>query len=340
MLDHPRREPAPGVFRLVLPLPFPGLEAVNAYLLADGDGAVLVDCGIYDPAREDGGWSDLSAAIETTGYRVTDVRTLILTHAHIDHFGMAPLVVKESACEVWMHAAASADLEVLRDPDSARRRLADMLRDHGVGAAEIDELTRFEDWRAFVAGSVDPTSDLEGGEVLSAGGRQWKVVHTPGHAQSHVCLWSAVHGLLISGDHLLPKITPHIDFGRGRVEDPLGQFLRSLALIEDLDPSLVLPGHGRPFPEGAERARVVMRHHDRRLGAILQVVRKRPRSANEIVDEIFGEQLLNFDRRLALGEALAHLAYLRHRGEVERIESPHGYMYKKTGRRANAADDE
>lgn len=324
-----------------MPLPFPGLDEVNAYLIADGDEAILVDCGIHDPSRDDGGWSDLEAAVDATGFAVSAIRTLVVTHAHIDHYGMAARVIKEAGCDLWMHSAAASDLEVLRDPDAARGRLGDMLRDHGVGEDEVGELTRFEDWRAFVTGVVDATTELEGGEALSAGGRQWKVVHTPGHAESHVCLWSPVHGLLVSGDHLLPKITPHIDFGRGREPDPLGAFLQSLARIEELDPKLVLPGHGRPFPEGAERARVVMRHHDRRLGAILQTIRRRALTANEIVDEIFGEQLLHFDRRLALGEALAHLVYLRRRGEVERIEvEGGGYAYRKVAKRRPADADE
>jgi glyoxylase-like metal-dependent hydrolase (beta-lactamase superfamily II) len=166
------------------------------------------------------------------------------------------------------------------------------------------------------------------------------VIHTPGHSRSHICLWSATDRILISGDHLLPTITPHIDFKRGLEEDPLGEFLDSLAVIERLDPALVLPGHGRPFDGGAERARVVARHHDRRLGAIVQVIRNEPRTANEITDEIFGTSLLHFERRLALGEALAHLVYLRRRGEIERVRRDDGvYVYRKVSRRRSSEDD-
>ncbi|MDQ4125658.1 MAG: MBL fold metallo-hydrolase, partial [Actinomycetota bacterium] len=216
----------------------------------------------------------------------------------------------------------------------AKANLRELLADHGTSAAELDELTQFEDWRPFVSGVVEATHPCDGGETFDAGGRTWEVVHTPGHARSHVCLWSAGDGLLISGDHLLPTITPHIDFERGGEEDPLGEFLESLERVEDLSPEMVLPGHGRPFLEGAERARIIARHHDRRLGNILQVIRREPRSASDIVDEVFGSALLHFERRLALGEALAHLAYLRKRGEVERIETDDGtFVYKKVSRR-------
>ena len=334
-MEHRRREPAPGVFRVVLPLPFPGLNAVNAFLLADDDGPTLVDCGIRNPAPEgDHGWADLTGALAAAGAEVTSLRRLVVTHTHIDHYGMAARILEESGCELWMHRSAHEDLELYRDPTGATVNLRELLADHGASAEELDELTQFEDWRPFVSGVVDATHAVEGGESFDAGGRTWSVVYTPGHARSHVCLWSEGDGLLVSGDHLLPTITPHIDFERGGEEDPLGEFLESLEKVEDLDPKMVLPGHGRPFLEGADRARVIARHHDRRLGNILQVIRHEPRSASDIVDEVFGSTLLHFERRLALGEALAHLAYLRKRGEVERIESGDGtFLYKKVSRR-------
>ena len=335
-----RREPADGVFRLVLPLPFPGLDEVNAYLLRGEDGFTLVDCGIHLPDEDrDHGWDDLVAALSACDAAPGDISRLIVTHAHPDHYGMAARLVEETGCELWMHELSHEELRMYRDPDGARERLRELLADHGVGPEDLEEVTAFEDWRPFVSGVVEASHPLAGGERVTIGSREWEVVHTPGHARSHVCLWAEEPAALISGDHLLPTITPHIDFERQGEEDPLGDFLESLGRIEKLDPSLVLPGHGRPFAEGAERARVIARHHDRRLGAILQVVRKEPRTASEITEEIFGSTLLNFQRRLALGEALAHLAYLRKRGEVERIEGDGGsFLYKKVDRRARSDD--
>ncbi|HET7482884.1 MAG TPA: MBL fold metallo-hydrolase [Actinomycetota bacterium] len=340
-IDHKRREPAPGVFRLVLPLPFPGLDRVNAYMLAGGADTTLVDCGIFTPDEAgDHGWDDVVAGLNACGYEPADVVRLIITHPHIDHYGMAARFVEESGCELVMHERASDDIEGYRDPTAARETLREMLADHGVAPEEIGELTRWEDWRGFVSGVIEPTHPVAGGETFEIGPRTWEVVYTPGHSSAHVCLWSSADRILISGDHLLPTITPHIDFRRGVDDDPLGDFLESLATIERLDPKLVLPGHGRPFEDGAERARVVARHHDRRLGAILQVVRNEPHTADEITDEIFGTTLLHFQKRLALGEALAHLAYLVRRGEVERIETEDGKrLYRKASRRHRNDDD-
>ena len=341
-MEHKRREPAPGVLRVVLPLPFPGLDRVNAFLLRDESGDTLVDCGMRTPAPEhDHGFEHLTQALAAAGGSVDALTRLVVTHPHIDHYGLAAQVVDEAGCELWMHESTSADLEPLRDPESTVKQVEAMFADHGVPPGEIEGLTSYEDWRSFVTGVVEPTVTVKEGDTFECGGREWRFVHTPGHIGSHVCLWCEGDGLLISGDHLLPTITPHIDFKRGYEVDPLGDFLDSLAKVERLDPKLVLPGHGRPFEEGAERAKIVARHHDRRLGAISQIIRHEARSASEITEEIFGSTLLNFHRRLALGEALAHLVYLRKRGEIERLERDDGtYVFKKVRRQRPMEDDE
>lgn len=325
----------------MLPLPFPGLDRVNAYLLRDGDGVTLVDCGIYFP--DDGGdhgWTDLDAAFAAVGVRVDDVDRLIVTHPHIDHYGMAARLVAVTGCELWMHEASIEEIGYYRDPDAVTQRVKQLLAEHGVEPDEVDALAAYEDWRPFLAGVVDPSRPVTGGEEITAAGRSWQIVHTPGHSPAHICLFTEEGSLLISGDHLLPTVTPHIDFRRGD-DDPLGDFLASLGKIEVLAPDLVLPGHGRPFDDGADRARSVERFHDRRLGSILQVIRHESRTADEITDEIFGTTLLHFERRLALGEALAHLAYLRRRGEVERLEGDDGtFRYRKTRRRRAAEQSE
>ncbi|HYN35951.1 MAG TPA: MBL fold metallo-hydrolase [Actinomycetota bacterium] len=334
MTEHRRREPAPGIFRLVLPLPFPGLDRVNAYLMPDGENFTLVDCGIYDSAKEDGGWADLVGALEVCDAAPEKISRLIVTHPHIDHYGWAAALVERFGCDLWMHEASDEELQMYEDPETIIERLREMLADHGVDPSEVEDLTAFEDWRAYLSGIVRPTTPVRGDETFTVGERTWQVVYTPGHSRSHICLWTADERILISGDHLLPSITPHIDFRRGMDTDPLGEFLDSLHKIEKLDPALVLPGHGRPFDDGAERARVNARHHDRRLGSILQIIRREPHTATEITEEIWGSTLLNFQKRLALGEALAHLAYLVHRGEVERVERDGVIAYKKVDRRS------
>ena len=341
-MQHRRREPAPGIFRLVLPFPVAGIHNVNAYLLVDDDGVTLVDCGTL-LASEGGAteWGDLDKALEACDVSRADIARLVITHAHIDHYGMAARVVDDTGCELWMHEGSSDELEFYSDPQGATTKVRAMLADHGVPADDIVELTAYEDWSAFLSGVVEPTRRVTGGETLRAADRTWTLVYTPGHSPSHVCLWAEQDGSLISGDHLLGAITPHIDFRRGGRADPLGEYLGSLSKIEELEPSLVLPGHGRPFEDGATRARTIGRHHDRRLGAIQQVIRRAPHTASEITEEIFGTTLMHYQRRLALGETLAHLAYLRRRGEVEQVRHDDGtFAYIKTTRRHAAQEQD
>jgi glyoxylase-like metal-dependent hydrolase (beta-lactamase superfamily II) len=341
VLEHRRREPAPGVFRLVLPLPWPGLDRVNAYLLEGPDGCTLVDAGMFLPDDDGNGWDDVEGAFAATGHSPKDVSRLVITHTHIDHYGMAGRFVAESRCELVAHPLADRDIELYQHPEERVRRLRELFTDHGVAESELDELTQFEDWRRFISDVALPTSHVDDGDTISVGDRKWQVVYTPGHSENHICLWSATDRLLISGDHLLPTITPHIDYERHGEKDPLGDFLESLVKVEKLDPAISLPGHGGPFEEGAERARIVVRHHERRLGSILQVVRREAHTAEQITQEIFGSTLLNFQKRLALGEALAHIRYLSKRGEIERVKGDDGtWRYTKASRkRVREIDD-
>ncbi len=325
-----RLQPAPGIDRLVMPLPFQGLDRVNAYALSDGDGGIsLVDCGIFQEGR---GAGPLKEALTASGAALKDVRRLVITHPHPDHYGLASLLVEKTGCELWMHSDARADLDVYRDPGAAADTLSAALAHHGVPASELTELRAYEDWRPFISGVVEASHWLEGEELLTDGARSWQVIHTPGHDRAHVCLWSQSDGLLISGDTLLSSITPHVDHRGELGADPLGDFLASLGRLEELDPSLVLPGHGRPFDAGAERARAIAAHHQRRLGSILQVIRRRACTAAEVAQEVFGPELLHYQHRLALGETIAHLEYLRLRSEAEMSEKDGIYMYAKAKR--------
>jgi glyoxylase-like metal-dependent hydrolase (beta-lactamase superfamily II) len=335
VIEHRKREPAPGVFRLVLPLPFPGLRRVNAYLLADDDGCTLVDCGISDPGLQpDHGWTELLGALAACNIEPRQVTRLVVTHTHIDHYGMAGRLTDATGAQLVMHEKSQHDLASYRDPAAAERNLAGLLRDHGLPESEVQDLIAFEDWRPYVSAVVDATDAVQGDEVLVSGGRSWKVIYTPGHSPSHICLFSESDGLLLSGDHLLPTVTPHIDFQAGGQADPLGDYLSSLDKVAGLDPSLVLPGHGKPFQEGADRAGVIARHHERRLGSILQVIRYEPHTVSEITDAVFGPELFDFQRRLALGEVIAHLVYLSRRDEVDRVSRDDGtFAYVKIRRR-------
>ena len=226
MSDLDVAEVAEGVVRLALPLGIHGVPTVSAYLLHDDDGDTLVDCGVAAAAEEDDpadGTAALSAALAAAGSSIERVARLIVTHAHIDHFGLAGEVVRRSGGELWMHRRTDLDLAKYEDPEEAVDRRTLMLADHGLYGQELTESSEgLRDWLPVMPSIGRPSTLLDGGERLAAGGRTWEVVHTPGHSPGHVCLWDPGSRLLCSCDHLLRIVSPPVTFERGFEPDPMG----------------------------------------------------------------------------------------------------------------------
>ena len=220
-------EVADRVYRLALPLGIHGVPTVSAYLLRGDDGDTLVDCGIAagvdggDPGPD--GTAAVSAALAAAGSTLERLERLVVTHAHIDHFGLAGEVVRRSGGELWMHRRTDLDLAKYDDPDEAVDRRMLMLADHGLYGTELTESSEgLRDWLPVMPSIGRPSRLLDGGERLTAGGRTWEVVHTPGHSPGHVCLWTPSERVLCSGDHLLQVVSPPVTFERGLRAGPDG----------------------------------------------------------------------------------------------------------------------
>jgi glyoxylase-like metal-dependent hydrolase (beta-lactamase superfamily II) len=328
-------EVAPGLHRMALPLGIHGVATVSAYLLA-GDGAdTLVDCGVAAAPTEDGdpgpdGTAALEAALAACGSGFERIVRLVVTHAHIDHFGLAGEVVRRSGGELWMHRSTELDLAKYADPDEAVDRRELMLADHGLFGPELTETSRgLCDWLPVMPSVGRPSTLLDGGERFAVGDRTWEVVHTPGHSPGHVCLWSAADRLLCSGDHLLEVALPPVTFERGFEADPMGSYLESLDRVGALAPELVLPGHGAPFRDGARRAASISRNKRRRLERIREMVVSRERTVTGLTAELFPMPLTGAQRHFAMAEILADLAYFEVRDVLVRTRRADGvYVWR------------
>jgi glyoxylase-like metal-dependent hydrolase (beta-lactamase superfamily II) len=311
-------EVAPGVHRLALPLGIQGIPTLSAYLLSDPGGDTLVDCGIATGAGEEA-CGELDEALRACGSSVESVARLVVTHAHIDHFGLAGEVVRRSGGELWMHRRTELDLEKYADPDEAVDSRELMLADHGLFGPELTvSSVGLRDWLPVMPSIGKPSVLLDGGERVAAGDRTWEVVSTPGHSPGHVCLWSAADRILCSGDHLLQVASPPVTFERGFERDPMGSYLESLERVAQLDPVLVLPGHGPPFHDGVRRARTIARGKQRRLDQVRDLVAARPRTTTEITEELHPGSLTGAQRHFVMAELLASLAYHEVRGVLAR----------------------
>ncbi len=326
-------EVAPGLHRLALPLGIQGIPTLSAYLLRDDAGDTLVDCGIATGAGDEA-CGELDVGLRACGSAIERVARLVVTHAHIDHFGLAGEVVRRSGGDLWMHRRTELDLAKYADPDEAVDRRELMLADHGLFGRDLTvSATGLRDWMPVMPSIGRPSVLLDGGERVVVGDRSWEVVPTPGHSPGHVCLWSATDRILCSGDHLLQIASPPVTFERGFERDPMGSYLESLERVERLDPALVLPGHGKPFADGARRARTIARGKRRRLDEVRELVEARAWTVTELTERLHPGPLEGGQRHFVMAELLADLAYHEVRGTLHRSRRPDGvFVWSAAGR--------
>ncbi|MCW3062987.1 MAG: beta-lactamase domain protein, partial [Solirubrobacterales bacterium] len=236
---------AAGIWALRLPLTYRYVRSVTAYLLEADDGHVLVDCG--SPLGD--GWEVLVAALAEAGARPSDVGTLVCTHGHPDHYGLAADVVERTGCRLAMAPGPHPPTDVLRDPTRPWDERRALHRRHGTPEAEILDLSREinGDGRHRRA---QPNAELDAGDVVEARSGGWEVVRVPGHCADQIALWHPERRWLIGADLAMRDVRPFVEYGTSA--DPHGDYLDSLDRALALEPEVLLPGHGRPVTEPAE----------------------------------------------------------------------------------------
>jgi glyoxylase-like metal-dependent hydrolase (beta-lactamase superfamily II) len=304
----------PGVWRLRLPLPWPGVPHCNAWALAAGDGIVLVDTGMHEP----GSLAHLERALDQVNLRLDHVRLLLCTHAHSDHYGQAAPIIERAGCELWMHPDHQHMTHSLEDPEAALARRLEVARQSGVPDEPLREWTAARRVRGSgIAALVEPDRELVPGVELRTDHGAWSVHHTPGHAPSHVCLFQRERRLLISGDHLLGRVSLFYDYGW--TPDPAGEFLDSLELVDRLDARLSLPGHGRPFADVRAHVRANQELAGERIDAVATALAGGPVTAFDVVPRVYGEGMGPANAGWWLQETLCYLTHLEQRGVARRL---------------------
>lgn len=315
---------ADGLFWTRLPLPGP-LRFANAFVLDDGDGWTLVDCG-SDTADGRDAW-DAVLAGPLSGRAV---RRILLTHGHHDHAGLAGYLSRRLDAPVH---ASRGEAEVIRRRGGVGERRDDLAAFYRRLGCPDDEADALADGRLAAATrlSAPPSSfeDLADGSHVRAGGRIWRVAEGPGHSPAHLTFHAKDDGLLIVGDSLLPKITPFVGVeADDPLADPLGAFLDTLAALATLPAGTVaLPGHGSPLSDPSARAREISTHHAGRLDRFAGAMPSG--TVRDHAVTAFPRAMASEHARLALAETLAHLNRLaavgrlvRHDGNVLRFAIP------------------
>jgi glyoxylase-like metal-dependent hydrolase (beta-lactamase superfamily II) len=311
-------EVAPGVHRVSVPLPFPPGE-VAAWVIEGEAGHTLVDTGIDTPPARDA----LRDAAGHVGVTRESLAFVVLTHAHPDHYGLAGPVREWSGARVAIHEDEEklARRFVDRWPED-RLHAGEAFARLGVPAAVIPAFLRASDQIHSFYAAFHPDILLTGERGPLPGGGGWEWIHTPGHSPGHVTVYHPVRRILITGDHVLPRISPNVGADL-YADEPLSDYLASLAALRELPVDLVLPSHGEPFADLAARIDVLAAHHDERNAQILRHLAAGPGTVFQVATGVFGdlppENLLH-----AVRETLAHLLYLERHGRVLRSRADGG----------------
>jgi glyoxylase-like metal-dependent hydrolase (beta-lactamase superfamily II) len=308
----------PGVFRLRLPLPWPGVPHCNAWAVRAGDGFVLFDTGMHQPDS----LAHLERALSMCNLSLDQARLVVCTHAHSDHYGQAATVVQRTGCELWMHPNHSHMTRMAEDPDAVLARRLEVARQSGV---PDEPLRRYAAERSAqrdslgtgIAAVIEPDRELVQGVIVETDLGPWIAHETPGHAPSHVCLFQPERRLLISGDHLLGRISLYFDYGH--TPDPVGEFLHSLEVVQRLGARLCLPGHGRTFTDVHAHISANRELVGKRLRAVLDGLSQGPLTAFELVPRVYDDSLSRQNAHWLLSKILSYLTHLQVRGEVRRI---------------------
>jgi glyoxylase-like metal-dependent hydrolase (beta-lactamase superfamily II) len=281
-----------GVQRLTLPLPT-GPKHVHCYLV-DG---TLFDTGL---GLGDAPWSSVA------------VERIAITHFHPDHVGGAAAAAGVTGAPVFQGGLDYAQCERVWGSDDWPERMAAWFTRHGVPAPVVDDLIeQGHAFAAFIRYALNPELLYEGSELDG-----WNVVELPGHADGH--LGFLRDGVLISGDHLLERISPAVGLYPESRPDPLGDYLASLERTVALGPRVVYPGHGEPLRNAAERAHELIAHHRKRLDVTEAALSGEPQTAYDVSLAVFGRELGPTQRRFAVAETLSHLERLVREGRAAR----------------------
>lgn len=331
-------EVAPGVHWVRMPIPIPGLEFINLWVLEDGDGWTIIDSGLRSKTIQ-GHWEEIFAG--PMGGR--PVNRVICTHFHPDHLGLAGWITERFDVPLWMTLGEwsfgrmiTLDGEAVMSAD-----VLDFYRRIGFGPAQLEHYQSrgVNRYRSAVSRIPSSFHRIADGDRIVIGGREWQIIVGYGHSYEHACLYCAELDLLISGDQILPRITPHIGVYPGEPEaNPLRLYLNSLPYFRPLPvDTLVLPSHNDPFRGLHLRLDQIKAHHDKRLDD-LDTACVEPKSALDVLPVLFRRQLDENSTFMAVGEALAHLHWLIGEKRIARARDDDGVVrYRQSHVAADAA---
>jgi glyoxylase-like metal-dependent hydrolase (beta-lactamase superfamily II) len=308
-----------GIHRLAIPTPFQ-VGRVNAYLIEDSP-LTLVDSGPNSAKALD----ELEQALAARGHAVEDIELLVITHQHMDHFGLASILARRSGAEVAaLDRLAPFLASYGRETDLDDRFAEQTMLRHGIPPEIVTALRAVSAGFRAWGSQVEVSRPLADGSQLQLRDRALRVLHRPGHSPSDTVFFDESRGILLAADHLIAHISSNPllarplgageDYDRPRPQ-ALITYLASLEQTRAMELALVLPGHGQPITDHVALIDERFRLHRRRAEKIQRLIEDRPRTAHEIAQELWGNVAVT-QAYLTLSEVLGHVDLLLEEGRV------------------------
>lgn len=321
------QEVLPGIFQLKIPLPNNPLRALNSYLIKGKERSLLIDTGFNWPECKEAQLEGIAAL----GLDWADI-DFFITHVHGDHSGLVYALARPGSRIYCSRTDADLLRFCMTEPYWLTTNAFFIL--HGFPPEKVKN--QGETVTNFISGSDIDFTYVEDGDVIEVGGYRLVCTATPGHSPGHMCLYEPEHKFLVSGDHILSRITSNITAWMG-IDDFLGHYLSSLDKVDAMDIKLVLPGHREIIHDCHLRITQLKQHHERRLQEIRNILLEGEMTGYQVASHMHWDltykswdEFPSYQQWFATGEAIAHLEYLAERNELQRIEQGEWLLYKRS----------
>jgi glyoxylase-like metal-dependent hydrolase (beta-lactamase superfamily II) len=312
-----------GIFQIRLPMAGNPMRYINGYAVEEDDGLTLIDCGW----KADDVLAALHAGLAEVRRTLKDVRRILITHTHFDHYGLAGTLLALGVPELAMHE---------RDWQFAKRHLSDpigtdAMADTWIAANGLRVETQLDDeLQHHRADLIEPTRLLDDGDMVG----RLRAIFTPGHSPGHLCFVDSVSGRMFTGDHVLDPVTPHVGIWYPERGDSLGEYVASLHKVKITGATGVLPAHGEPWDDLGHRVDELLAHEQTRESQVVAALEAGSRSAADVARALPWtrrnrtlDDLPPTHRQFAVAETLAHLEHLRVRNVVTRDKDARPITY-------------
>lgn len=307
-----------GITPIRVDLPF-RLNHVNCFIAEGENGWTLIDTGLNN---------SYTAELWKEHLQNKELSDLFITHYHPDHIGYAGTLQQQTKAKVSM---SKIDADGVKNAWS--QNFLDGLHTHyKASGIPLNIATQMKQNTEEFKPLLQPLPTVDHyfieGEKVAIGRYEYEVIRTPGHSEGMVCFYNAEKNVLLSADHILPRITPNISYWYHGDPNPLKSYLDSINSMKKLNADFVIPSHGKPFHGANNRIDEIALHHEERLSATMEAIGTGA-SVYDVFKRLFEWELTIHEIRFAVGETLAHLEYLRLAGNCKREMQDDNWIYLK-----------